>query len=57
MRKLMNPHTGSVDTIENWKSDYLLRYHEEYDISWEEWSADLIPVYESVEGGTKWCEI
>lgn len=38
---LMNPHTGSVDTEENWIADF---YDQDYVEDIDEWMQDLIEV-------------
>jgi len=44
MKNLMNIHTGSVQTEEDWKADYLSSDSETFGQSWEEWSKDLVEV-------------
>lgn len=43
---LMNTHTGSVDTYENWLCDYEAYKSEDGQDTWEEWGVSLAEVEE-----------
>lgn len=50
---LMNPHTGSVDTMENWKSDW--KGYDKYARGLlREWMSELLEV-ELING--EWIEV